>query len=68
MRWQDLLGTVSNTLRIGLAKATLDASGLTAPRTHTLPNQSGTLALLSDISGGSGLSFSQVYAAQQMRL
>ncbi len=68
MRWQDLIGTVSNTLRIGLGKSTLDASAITAPRTHNLPNQSGTIALLSDISGGSGLSFAQVFAAQQMRI
>jgi hypothetical protein len=33
--------------------ATLDASGLTAARTFTLPDASGTVALTSDIAGGS---------------
>lgn len=44
----DLLGTFSNTFKIGKAKATIDASGLTAARTHTLKDSAGTLAHLSD--------------------
>lgn len=32
--------------------ATLDASGLTAARTFTLPDTSGTVAMTSDITGG----------------
>ena len=49
-RWMDLVGTVKNSFKIGLNKATVDASGLTAARTFTLPDSSGTLAL----SGGAG--------------
>lgn len=37
-----------------LGLSSLDASGLTAARAHALPDASGTLALLSDITGGSG--------------
>lgn len=37
-------------------KATLDFSVLAADRSYTLPNNSGTLALLSDIGGGSAWS------------
>lgn len=51
--WRDLIGTVYSTLRIGLNKSTLDASGITAPRTHVLPDESGTLALTSQLGGGS---------------
>lgn len=40
-----LLGTMLSAFKVG--KATLDASGLTTARTHTLPNADGTLALLS---------------------
>lgn len=50
--WRDLIGTVYDTLRIGFGKSTLDASAITAPRTHVLPNQSGTLALTSQLAGG----------------
>jgi hypothetical protein len=49
--WTDLLGTFSTTFRIGKGKAILDASGLTAARTFTLPDASGTLSL----GGGSSL-------------
>ena len=44
-RWLDLIGTVSTVLKIGLNKASLDAGALTAPRTFTLPDVAGTLAL-----------------------
>lgn len=40
--WTDLRGTVKNLFSIKLA--TLDASGLTAARTFTLPDGGGTLA------------------------
>ena len=48
-RFADLLGTVKATFGIGPkgARATLDASGLTASRTHTLPDASGTVVLTS---------------------
>jgi hypothetical protein len=48
--WRDLLGTVSNVFTIGLKKASLDASGLSAPRTFTLPDLAGTVALSSQIA------------------
>jgi len=44
----DLAGTLLRAFRIG--DATLDADALTAPRTHALPDQSGTLALRSEIA------------------
>lgn len=43
MKLIDWLGTTATSWRIG--RAILDASGLTAARTHTLPDASGTLAL-----------------------
>lgn len=43
--WSDLLGTTSSIFKIGKAKASIDASGLTAARTITLPDRAGTLAL-----------------------
>jgi hypothetical protein len=43
--WQDLIGTILPTLRIGKNKAVLDASGLTAQRTIVLPDAGGSLAL-----------------------
>jgi hypothetical protein len=46
----NLAGTLRAAFRVGLGM--LDASGLTAARTHALPNKSGTIALLDDISGG----------------
>jgi hypothetical protein len=55
-RWSDLLGTVESVFRIGLGKASLDASGLTSARTLTLPDQSGTLALTSQLAGLGGAS------------
>ena len=45
---QRLLGTFSNTFLIGKNKATLDASGLTAPRSLLLPDKAGTIATLAD--------------------
>lgn len=50
--WKDLLGSLQPIFRIGLGKAALDASAITAPRTHVLPDQSGTLALTSQLGGG----------------
>lgn len=49
--WTDLLGTTSTSFKIGKSKATLDASGLTAARTLTVPDKAGTLACTSDITG-----------------
>ncbi len=43
--WLDLVGTLKTSLKIGRGKATLDASGLTAARTLTLPDVSGVVAL-----------------------
>lgn len=48
--WKDLLGTVQTVFRIGLDKATINASGLTAPRSFLLPDASGTLVLTSQLS------------------
>ena len=56
MRWSDLLGTVFATFKIGFNKSTLDASAITQPRQHTLPDASGTLALTSQLGGGGGAS------------
>lgn len=52
--WADLIGTVQNTLKIGF-NALLDASGLTAARTYTLPDHAGTV-----IVGDSDLSYDPV--------
>lgn len=41
--WKKLYGTTSQTFRIGLGRAVLDATGLTAERTFTLPDQAGAL-------------------------
>jgi hypothetical protein len=43
----DLFGTTKTSWKIG--KATVDASGLTAARTFTLPDTAGTVALTSDL-------------------
>ena len=48
--FSDLAGTLRAAFRVGLGM--LDASALTAARTHALPNKSGTIALLDDVSGG----------------
>lgn len=48
-RFADLLGTVKTTFGIGPkgTRGTLDASGLTAMRTYTLPDAGGTVVLTS---------------------
>ena len=43
----DLAGTLRTAFRVG--RSALDASGLSAARTHALPNKSGTIALLDDL-------------------
>lgn len=70
MAWfPDLVGTVRNTFRIGKGgKATIDAGDLTAARTFTLPDETGTLALLSDIGEASGTTESQVSAHVLLRV
>lgn len=51
-RWlSDLIGT--KLTQFWVRRAKLDSSGLTADRTFNLPDQGGTIALTSDISGGS---------------
>ena len=71
LRWlSDLVGTKKDSFKIKLA--TLNASGLSAARTHTLPNASGTLALdqafvsLGDVSGTTNidLSLGSVFTAR----
>ena len=49
--WQDLVGTIKQTFRIGIDRAVVDASGLSVERTFALPDKSGTFALLDDVSG-----------------
>lgn len=44
----DFLGTLRNTFRVN--RATVDASGLTVARTVTLPDKSGTVAMVADLS------------------
>jgi hypothetical protein len=53
----DLVATIKRSFRIGTA--TLDADGLSAARTFTLPDASGTLALAGG-GGGSSLSGTSV--------
>jgi hypothetical protein len=48
--WNDLLGVTGTSFKIGKAKATLDASGLTAARSFTLPDVGGTLGVPSLIT------------------
>jgi hypothetical protein len=57
-----------DTLRIegGAADAVLDLTLLTGDQTYALPDASGTLALTSDITGGSGLSQAQTFARISM--
>jgi hypothetical protein len=47
-RFSDLAGVLRNTWKI--ARAALSATSLTAARTYTLPDASGTLALTSQLS------------------
>lgn len=56
--WSNLIGTSETAFKIGKGKSTLDASGLTADRTHALPDAGGTLAL-------TGPSFSVYMSATQ---
>lgn len=49
----DLFGTTKSSFKVG--KATFDASGLTAQRSITVPDKAGTLAMLSDITGGTSV-------------
>ena len=49
--WLRLVGTVTETFRIGFNRAVVDASGLSTERTYDLPNKPGTFALLDDIAG-----------------
>lgn len=58
--WRDLVGTVNTVFRIGLGRASLDASGLTAPRTLALPNLSGTLALTSQLGGAAAIAVGEI--------
>lgn len=50
-RIADIIGTLRTSFSIGPkgANATFSASGITAARTLTLPNKTGTLACTSDI-------------------
>jgi hypothetical protein len=64
----DLRGTLGDHFKMG--SADLDASGLTAARTFTLPDVAGTIALTSDIAGGTrfidGGNASSVYTPEQI--
>jgi hypothetical protein len=42
--WQDLVGTLKTSLKIGKGKATIDAGGLSAARTYTLYDGDGEVA------------------------
>lgn len=69
--WADLLGTLGSTFAVGAkaTRATLTAASLTAARTFTLPDATGTLALRSDFPqvvnkmnwGGKGFNGSTTY-------
>jgi hypothetical protein len=53
--WEDIKGSIDRIFKIGHTNGgALDASGNTAERTYTLPDKDGTVALLDDITGGSG--------------
>lgn len=54
--WKNLLGTLETTFRIGRSRAALDASGLSAARTLTLPDASVSLAGVAGQLGGTGAS------------
>jgi hypothetical protein len=64
----DLRGTVGDHFKMG--SADLDASGLTAARTFTLPDAAGTIALTTDIPTGTrfidGGSASSTYTVDQI--
>lgn len=58
----DFIGTLRTTFRI--AKAAFDAAGLTAGRTFTLPDQSGTVRLTLSTDDGAA---AKLYAASNLR-
>jgi hypothetical protein len=60
----DLAGTLLSAFKIG--RSTLDASGLSAARTHTLPDESGTIALTSDIAA-STMTYNRITASGDVR-
>lgn len=60
----DLVGTLRTAFRI--ARSTIDASGLTVARTHTLPNKSGTFAMLDDVGGGGAIDWTVVTTGQTL--
>jgi len=51
LQWlSNLVGTLKSSFNVGKAK--IDASGVTAARTQSLPDKAGTFAMLDDIEGG----------------
>lgn len=69
-RFADILGTLGTSFGIGPkgSRAVLDASALSAARTHALPDKSGTLALTSDIGASAhydGGNATSVYTSAQ---
>ena len=60
----DLAGTLRSAFRV--ARATFDAAGLTAARTVTLPDKSGTLAMLDDLGAGGDVDWTIVTAGQTL--
>ena len=63
-RFADLIGTLADTFSIGPkgTRAKFDASGLTAERTITMPDASGTLKVTGHYDGGNA---SSVYTTAQ---
>jgi hypothetical protein len=51
--WTRLLGTISETFRLGFHKAVIDATALSTERVYDLPDKSGTFALLDDVATSS---------------
>ena len=74
--WANQIGRDGNDLTIvtldtvtidgAQGNAVLDTSTMTGTRTLAFPDSDGTLALLSDITGGSGLSQAQTFARISM--
>jgi hypothetical protein len=58
----NLIGTLKATFKIG--KATFDASGVATARNIVVPDKAGTLAMLSDVTGGGVTSLSVFTNAQ----
>ena len=54
----DLAGTLRSAFRVALA--TFDAAGLTTARTVTLPDKSGTLAMLDDVGAGGNINWTLI--------